>query len=139
MAKKNVCAMCGKELGMMSTKILIQGGVLCGSCGGRLPKLPFGSAPYTLEEAKNALERMDEKYKTPEYTGVVPEYVVLQVVLNEAFIGVGSANLTELEVIINRQAAKGYRLHTMSTTSSGSKGAGGGDRIQATLVFEKLQ
>ena len=36
-------------------------------------------------------------------------------------------------------SAKGYRLHTISTTSSGSKGIiAGGDRIQATLVFEKL-
>lgn len=73
------------------------------------------------------------------YTGTFPQYVVLQVVLKEAFIGTGSANLTELEAIINRQAAKGYRLHTMSTTNGGSKGMGGGDRIQATLVFEKLQ
>jgi len=40
--------------------------------------------------------------------------------------------------VINEQAAKGYRLHTMSTTNGGSKGFGGGDRIQATLVFEKL-
>lgn len=139
MAKKSICAICGKELGMMSTKIPIANGVLCSHCGGSLPKLPLGSAPYTLDEAKAILNREKEKYKEPEYTGVVPEYVVLQVVLKEALIGVGSGNLTELEVIINRQAAKGYRLHTMSTTSSGSKGAGGGDRIQATLVFEKLQ
>lgn len=34
--------------------------------------------------------------------------------------------------------SKGYRLHTISTTSSGSKGIMGGDRIQATMVFEKL-
>lgn len=66
------------------------------------------------------------------------EYVVLQVVLKEKFIGTGSGNLSELEAVINKQAAKGYRLHTISTTSSGSKGWFGGDRIQATLVFEKL-
>jgi hypothetical protein len=65
-------------------------------------------------------------------------YVVLQVVLKEKFLGAGSGNLTELEQVINAQAAKGYRLHTISTTSSGSKGMLGGDRIQATLVFEKL-
>ena len=65
-------------------------------------------------------------------------YVVLQVVLKEKFIGTGSGNLTELERVINNQAAKGYRLHTISTTSSGSKGMLGGDRIQATLVFEKI-
>lgn len=65
------------------------------------------------------------------------EYVVLQIVLKEKFIGSGSGNLTELESAINQQAAKGYRLHTISTTSGGSKGILGGDRVQATLVFEK--
>lgn len=65
------------------------------------------------------------------------EYVVLQVVLKEKFIGTGSGNLSELEKVINQQAAQGYRLHTISTTSSGSKGFLSGDRIQATLVFEK--
>ena len=65
------------------------------------------------------------------------EYVVLQVILKEKFIGTGSGNLTELEKLINQQAAQGYRLHTISTTSSGSKGFLSGDRIQATLVFEK--
>ena len=35
--------------------------------------------------------------------------------------------------------AKGYRLHTISTTSGGSKGLGGGDRIQATMVFERIE
>ena len=65
------------------------------------------------------------------------DYVVLQVVLKEKFIGTGSGNLTELENLINQQAAKGYRLHTISTVSGGSKGILGGDRVQATLVFEK--
>lgn len=65
------------------------------------------------------------------------EYVVLQVTLKEKFIGTGSKNLSELEGVINGQAAKGYRLHTISTEASGSKGFGGGDRMQATLVFEK--
>lgn len=65
-------------------------------------------------------------------------YVVLQVTLKEKFFGTGSGNLTELENAINAQAAKGYRLHTISTTNGGSKGFGGGDRIQATLVFEKI-
>ena len=54
-------------------------------------------------------------------------YVVLQVTLKEKFFGTGSGNLTELEAAINEQAAKGYR-----------KGWGGGDRIQATMVFEKI-
>ena len=66
------------------------------------------------------------------------QYVVLQVVLKEKFIGTGSGNLTELEKVINTQAGKGYRLHTITTASSGSKGLMGGDRIQATLIFEKL-
>jgi hypothetical protein len=66
-------------------------------------------------------------------------YVVTQVVLKEKLFGSGSGNLTELEEVINKQAALGYRLHTISTSSSGSKGlVGGGDRIQATLVFERL-
>ena len=68
----------------------------------------------------------------------VPEYVVLQVVLKEKMIGTGSGNLSELENVINKQARKGYRLHTISTASGGSSGLIGGDRIQATLVFERL-
>ena len=65
-------------------------------------------------------------------------YVVLQVTLKEKFFGTGSGNLTDLENVINAQVEKGYRLHTMSTSNGGSKGFGGGDRIQATLVFERL-
>lgn len=66
------------------------------------------------------------------------QYVVLQVTLKEKFFGTGSGNLTELEEVINNQAKKGYRLHTISTANGGSKGLVGGDRIQATLVFEKI-
>ena len=66
------------------------------------------------------------------------QYVVLQVVLKEKLIGTGAGNLTELEKVINQQAAQGYRLHTISTASGGSKGLLGGDRIQATMVFEKV-
>jgi hypothetical protein len=65
-------------------------------------------------------------------------YVVIQVQLKEKLLGSGSGNLTELEKAINAQAAQGYRLHTITTASSGSKGLIGGDRIQATLVFERL-
>lgn len=68
----------------------------------------------------------------------MPQYVVLQVTLKEKFIGTGSKNLSQLEAVINEQAAKGYRLHTISTASAQSTGFGGGDRIQATMVFEKL-
>ena len=66
------------------------------------------------------------------------QYVVLQVTLKEKAFGTGSGNLTQLENVINTQAAKGYRLHTISTATGGSKGFGGGDRIQATMVFEKI-
>ena len=132
MSKKNVCSICGKELGMMSSKIMLKDGILCSSCGAKLPKLSAGVQSYTLAEAKNIIDKKNEPEQP--YTGEVPNYVVLQVVLKEAVFGVGSQNLSELEVIINRQAAKGYRLHTISTTTSGSKGVGGGDRIQATLI-----
>ena len=71
-------------------------------------------------------------------SGISYQYVVLQVTLKEKFIGTGSGNLTELENVINKQAAKGYRLHTITTANGGSKGLGGGDRIQATMVFEKI-
>jgi hypothetical protein len=67
-------------------------------------------------------------------------YVVLQVVLTEKFFGTGSgvSSLTNLQATINNQVAKVYKLHTISTTSSGSKGFLGGDKIQATMVFEKV-
>lgn len=65
------------------------------------------------------------------------KYVVLQVSLKEKFLGTGFGNLFELENVINSQAAKGYRLHTIATSNGDSKGFGGGDRIQATLVKSK--
>lgn len=48
------------------------------------------------------------------------QYVVLQVILKEKLWGTGSGNLTALEKAINDQASKGYRLHTITTASSGS-------------------
>lgn len=68
------------------------------------------------------------------------KYVVLQVVLTEKFLGTGSgtSSLTNLQEAINKQAALGYRLHTITTSSSGSKGFLGGDKIQATMVFERI-
>ncbi len=66
------------------------------------------------------------------------QYVVLQITLKEKFAGRGSKNLSELEQVINEQAAKGYRLHTISTTSAHSTGFGSGDYVQATMVFEKI-
>ena len=71
-------------------------------------------------------------------TGKNLPYVVLQVTLKEKLFGTGSGNLSELENVINDQVKKGYRLHTISTSNGGSKGLGGGDRIQATMVFERL-
>lgn len=65
-------------------------------------------------------------------------YVVMQVTLKEKFLGTGSGNLNELEDVINAHVKKGYRLHTITTSNGGSKGFGGGDRIQATLVFERI-
>ena len=41
-------------------------------------------------------------------------YVVIQVTLKEKFLGTGSGNLSELEGVLNEQAAKGYRLHTIT-------------------------
>ena len=70
---------------------------------------------------------------------LMQKYVVLQVTLKEKLIRTASKNLSELEDVINKQADKGYRLHTISTTSGGSKGLGGGDRIQATMVFERIE
>ena len=70
---------------------------------------------------------------------LMQKYVVLQVTLKEKLIGTASKNLSELEDVINKQADKGYRLHTISTTSGGSKGLGAGDRIQATMVFERIE
>ncbi len=66
------------------------------------------------------------------------KYVVLQVTLKEKLLGTGSGNLTALEEVINSQAARGYRLHTITTASGASAGFFGGDRIQATMVFERL-
>lgn len=66
------------------------------------------------------------------------KYVVLQVTLKEKLIGTGSGNLSALEAVLNEQAAKGYRLHTITTASATSSGFLGGDRIQATMVFEKI-
>ena len=62
------------------------------------------------------------------------KYVVLQVTLKEKFLGTGSGNLSALESVLNEQAAKGYRLHTITTASATSSGFLGGDRIQATMV-----
>ena len=78
-------------------------------------------------------------WKAKEKGEPMQKYVVLQVTLKEKLIGTSSKNLSELEDVINKQADKGYRLDTISTTAGGSKGLGGGDRIQATMVFERIE
>lgn len=83
--------------------------------------------------------KLQQESSFSEASGGSYHYVVLQVTLKEKFFGAGSGNLTELEAVINEQAEKGYRLHTISTANGGSKGFGGGDRIQATMVFERLE
>ena len=69
---------------------------------------------------------------------MIPNYVVLEVVLDERFVGKGSKNLPELEVINNEQCAKGYRLHTITSANGGSKGLSLGGRLMVTLVFESI-
>ena len=85
------------------------------------------------------LDTLQQESTISKASGNNYQYVVLQVVLKEKFIGTGSGNLTELEKVINEQATKGYRLHTITTANGGSKGLVGGDRIQATMVFEKVE
>ncbi|MCD8231776.1 MAG: hypothetical protein LUD14_08165 [Clostridiales bacterium] len=41
--------------------------------------------------------------------------------------------------IINTQASKGYRLHTISTATIDGKSLTATARIQATMVFEKFK
>ncbi|MDR0591852.1 MAG: DUF2510 domain-containing protein [Bifidobacteriaceae bacterium] len=102
-------------------------------------------SPQAQPPAAGGLGGMVDQIRREAASGAQPRpaangasYVVLQVVLKEKFWGTGSGNLTELETAINAQAALGYRLHTISTSASGSKGLGGGDRIQATMVFERI-
>lgn len=84
------------------------------------------------------MEKWKEESSYSVASGQAYQYVVLQVTLKEKLLGTGSGNLTELENVINKQAQKGYRLHTITTANGGSKGLAGGDRIQATMVFEKI-
>ena len=91
------------------------------------------------QKIKDEIDRLNYEGSYSFASGVDYHYVVLQVTLKEKFLGTGSGNLTELEDVINKQAAKGYRLHTISTANGGSKGLMGGDRIQATMVFEKIE
>lgn len=40
--------------------------------------------------------------------------------------------------VINAQASKGYRLHTITTASGASGGLLGKNHIQTTIAFEKI-
>lgn len=67
-------------------------------------------------------------------------YVVKQITLKEALIGTGSNDktLNELVNLLNEMANNGYRCISVDTEAGGSKGFGGGDRMQATCVFELI-
>lgn len=91
-----------------------------------------------VAEAVRRIEEGAVAGRQPRPAAQGASYVVLQVILKEKLRGRGSGNLTELERALNAQASLGNRLHTIATASSGSKGLGGGDRIQATMVFERL-
>ena len=106
----------------------------CLNCG----KAGAAAAPQPAPNAYVPNVNYADKSTFSAASGQNLHYVVLQVTLKEKFIGTGSGNLTELEACINAQAAKGYRLHTITTSNGGSKGMMGGDRIQATMVFEKI-
>lgn len=78
--------------------------------------------------------------KTATYTTLASgRYLVAQVTMTEAFVGKGSkqSSLNLLQNTINKIAAKGYRLHSMSTAAVFSKSFLGGDKNQVTLVFER--
>ena len=67
------------------------------------------------------------------------QYKVTQITLKERLFGTGSStySLSVLEAEIQKWARNGYKLHSMSTSESFSKGMYGGDRIQVLLIFEK--
>lgn len=66
----------------------------------------------------------------------MPKYVVLQMTLTEKYFTSNpkSKNLSELENMINEQAQKGYRLHTMIPAAENNTSK----RMQVVMVFEKM-
>ena len=110
----------------------------CKNCGEPVKAQPAAQAAPRVAPQPVAGPDYTDSSTFSTASGQNLQYVVLQVTLKEKFLGTGSGNLTELEACINAQAAKGYRLHTIATSNGGSKGLMGGDRIQATLVFEKI-
>ncbi len=65
------------------------------------------------------------------------QYKTEQVVLKEEFIGHEANNLVLIDKTLNKYAAYGWTLCTMTTTIAGGTGMGGGDRTVFTLVFQK--
>ena len=131
-----ICPKCGNTLDDSAK--------FCTKCGTQIPPAAQAQQP---PQAQQQTQQQAWQQPQPNYSdystystasGQNLHYVVLQVTLKEKFLGTGSGNLTALEACINEQAAKGYRLHTIATSSSGSAGVLGGDRIQATMVFEKI-
>lgn len=132
-APKQMCPKCGREIApgeLLFTDIGSEDQV-CKECHSKNMK------ELEAEQEQRRKERSARCNAGPD-ANTSKKYVVLQVTLKEKFFGTASGNLWELEDVINEQAAKGYRLHTISTTSANSTGFGGGDRIQATMVFEKI-
>ena len=123
----NFCTKCGKPVNDNST--------FCVACGAKIADV--ASTKKTPDQQQFFSQWMHAS-RFSNASGQDLPYIVMQVTLKEKFLGTGSGTLTDLENVINNQVAKGYRLHTMSTSNGGSKGFGGGDRIQATLVFERL-
>ena len=112
----------------------------CKQCGTPATVQPIVNNQQQTQSYQQSVQTPDysDKWTYSVASGKNMHYVVLQVTLKEKFLGTGSGNLTALEECINAQAAKGYRLHTIATSSSGSTGMLGGDRIQATMVFERI-
>ena len=52
------------------------------------------------------MDKLQQESSFSTASGQALHYVVLQVTLKEKFFGTGSGNLTELEDVINKQAAK---------------------------------
>lgn len=81
---------------------------------------------------------MEELLKDKRSGGVkiMPKYVVLQMTLTEKLFSANpkSKNLTELERMINAQAEKGYRLHTMIPAAENENLK----KTQVIMVFEKM-
>lgn len=66
----------------------------------------------------------------------MPKYVVLQMTLTAKIFSVApkAKNLSELERVINEQASKGYRLHTMIPVEEN----GSMKKTQIIMTFEKI-